>query len=226
MRPELIQAISAVGRGTFVANTVAAAVSAPMATSCGLWTARATDRALEDVTPYLRPTAMAFASGMAILLVAASAPTSLAGFIVCAALAAAATADQAQHVLPDALTLTAAAVALPFQPFAQQGAPPLRLLAIALCLYGAGCAFAWLMRRWRGASAFGQGDVKLIAAFGLILPLELVGPAVLAGCFSAILVHALEGGDRSARIAFGLHLTVGFAVALAAAPFLPAAFGW
>lgn len=221
MRAELMQAVGVLGPGAFVANTVAAAVAAPVAASLGLWTARATDLALPEVTPLMKASTVALASLLALMLVVSTAPASVPGFLVCVCLAAAAAADRDQYVLPDALTLAAVAVALISQPFTP-GTPRLQLACVAAGIYAMGSAFAWAMRVWRGPAAFGQGDVKLLAALGVILPAGLIGPVIIAGCISALLVSI--AGNRSApiRIPLGLHLIIGVAAVFPAFALLPA----
>ena len=117
-----------------------------------------------------------------------------------------------------------ASCSLAFRPFAPC-ASRLQLLGAGVGLYVLGIAFAWAMRAWRGRAAFGQGDVKLIAGLGMILPAGLIGPAVLAGAVSALASACLPARRSGQAIALGLHLVLGSAVALGAAAAFPSLVG-
>ena len=197
---------------------------APLAASGGLWLARATDPALTQVSADLRPSSIWLASGLALGMTLAAPATSLAGFGICASLAGSAAADRDQLVLPDVLTLAAVLLGLAFRPFAPDSSR-LELLGAGAGLYGLCFAFALGMRAWRGRAAFGQGDVKLIAALGVILPASLIAPAVLAGAFSALASVCLPLRRARPVIALGLHLVIGSAVALGAASAFPSLLG-
>jgi prepilin signal peptidase PulO-like enzyme (type II secretory pathway) len=202
----------------------ASAILAPLAATGGLWLARATDPALTQISAGLRPSSVALASGLALAIVLAASPTTTAGFGVCAVLAGSAAADRDQLVLPDILTLAAVALALVFRPFAP-GSSRLELLGAGLGRYVVAGAFAAAMRAWRGRSAFGQGDVKLIAGLGVILPAGLIAPAVLAGAASALTFASLPARRSGRAIALGLHLVIGAAIALGAAAAFPPLLG-
>ena len=202
----------------------ATAALAPLAASGGLWVARATDPALERISAGLRPSSIMLASGLALGMALAASPTILAGYLVCACLAGSAAADRDQFVLPDILTLAACLLSLAFRPFAPC-ASRLQLLGAGVGLYVLGIAFAWAMCAWRGRAAFGQGDVKLIAGLGMILPAGLIGPAVLAGAVSALASACLPARRSGQAIALGLHLVLGSAVALGAAAAFPSLVG-
>ncbi len=206
----------------------ASAVLAPLAACGGLWLARATDPALAGISVELRPSSILLAGGLALGLALAASPTTLVGSLLCASLAGAGAADRDHFVLPDSLTLAAVGLALVGQPFAPASSR-LELIAAGGGLYVVGIAFAWAIRAWRGRAAFGQGDVKLIAALGVILPAPLIAPAVLAGSVSALVSAGLacvglapRGSGRA--IALGLHLVLGSAVALGAATAFPSLF--
>jgi leader peptidase (prepilin peptidase)/N-methyltransferase len=160
------------------------------------------------------------ASGLALGMALAASPTTLAGFALCACLAGSAAADRDQLVLPDILTLAACLLSLAFRPFAPSEGR-LILLAVGVGIYVLGVAFAWVMRAWRGRAAFGQGDVKLIAGLGMILPAGLIGPAVLVGALSALACACLPARGAGRAIPLGLHLVLGSAVALGAAAAFP-----
>jgi prepilin signal peptidase PulO-like enzyme (type II secretory pathway) len=202
----------------------ASAILAPLAASGGLWVARATDPALARISAGLRPSSIALASGLALGIAAAASATTLAGVLVCACLAGSAAADRDQLVLPDILTLAAVALGLAFRPFASTSSR-LELLGAGAGLYALFFAFALAMRAWRGRGAFGQGDVKLIAAIGVILPASLMAPAVLAGALSALASVCLPARSARPVIALGLHLVIGSAVALGAASAFPSLLG-
>jgi leader peptidase (prepilin peptidase)/N-methyltransferase len=202
----------------------ASAALAPLAANGGLWVARATDPALAGHSAGLRPSSMVLASGIALGLAFVASPTNLAGFALCACLAGSAAADQDQLVLPDILTLAAVALGLAFRPFTPTSSR-LELLGAGAGLFVVGVAFALAMRAWRGRGAFGQGDVKLIAGLGMILPVGLIGPAILVGAVSALLWARLPARAPERAIALGLHLVVGAAVALGAATALPTLLG-
>ena len=206
-----------------MALTAACAALAPLAACGGLWLARATDPALAGIRVGLRPSSVILASGLALGLALAASPTTLAGFAICACLAGSAAADRDQLVLPDVLTLAACLLSLAFRPFAPF-APRIELLGAGVALYLMMTGFALAMRAWRGRAAFGQGDVKLIAGLGMVLPAGLIGPAVLAGAFSA-LAWACVPKRTGRHIALGLHLVVGSGVALGAAAAFPALLG-
>jgi leader peptidase (prepilin peptidase)/N-methyltransferase len=210
-----------------MALAAVAAILAPLAARAGLWAARATDPALARISTTLRPSSIALASGLALALVLVldlAGPARPAGLLVCVCLAGSAAADREALVLPDLLTLGAEALSLAFRPFAPL-ASRRELLFAGLGLYGAGTAFAWAMRTWRGRAAFGQGDVKLIAGLGMLLPAALIAPAVLAGALCALASACLPSRSSARAIPLGLHLVVGSAVALAAAPAFPALLG-
>jgi hypothetical protein len=95
------------------------------------------------------------------------------------------------------------------------------LLGAGLGLYLLGTTFALAMRAWRGRAAFGQGDVKLIAGLGVLLPGSLIAPAVLAGAASALASACLPARTSGRAIALGLHLVIGSAVALGTAAAFP-----
>jgi len=202
----------------------ASAILAPLAAQGGLWVARATDPTLARITARLRPSSIALASGVALALILTARPTTLPGCLLCACLAGSAAADRDQFVLPDLLTLAAAALGLAFRPFARSFSRAELLLAGA-GLYAAGIAFAWAMRAWRGRGAFGQGDVKLVAGLGMILPAALIAPAVLAGAVCALVPACLPVRSSARAIPLGLHLVLGAAIALGAAAAFPVLLG-
>lgn len=202
----------------------ASAALAPLAGSGGLWVARATDPALVRTSARLRPSSIALAAGLALGIALAASPTTLAGFLVCACLAGSAAADRDQLVLPDILTLGAVLLSLAFRPFAPTSTR-LELLGAGVGLYFLCFAFALALRAWRGRAAFGQGDVKLIAALGVILPAGLIAPAVLAGAVSALASVCLPARSARPVIALGLHLVIGSAIALGAASAFPSLLG-
>lgn len=193
----------------------ASALLAPIAASGGLWVARATDPALAQISAALRPSSIAVASSLALGIALAARPASAPGFLVCACLAGSAAADRDRFVLPDCLTLAAVALGLAFRPFASSSSR-LELLGAGLGLYLVGTIFAVTMRAWRGRAAFGQGDVKLIAGLGVLLPLNLLAPAVLAGAASALASACLSARPSRRAIALGVHLVIGAGVALGA----------
>jgi prepilin signal peptidase PulO-like enzyme (type II secretory pathway) len=203
-----------------MALAAGSALLAPLAASGGLWVARATDPALAQISAGLRPSSIVLASGFALGIALAASPTTLAGFAVCACLAGSAAADRDQYVLPDVLTLAAVGLGLAFRPFAST-TDRLALMGAGAGLYLFGAAFAWAMRAWRGRAAFGQGDVKLIAAFGVILSPALIAPAVLAGAVCALTSVCLPTRANGRAIPLGLHLVVGAGVALGAAAAFP-----
>lgn len=196
------------------ALAAAAALAAPLAASGGLRLARATDPALTRISAALRPSSVGLASGLAVGIVLAASPSTLAGYAVCACLAASAAADRDQYVLPDALTLAAVGLALAFKPFTPV-ADRLGLVAAGAVTYGLGTAFALVMRAWRGRTAFGQGDVKLLAAFAVILPGPLLPAAILIGSASALAFYFIPPRGFSRVVPFGLHLVIGAGAALA-----------
>jgi prepilin signal peptidase PulO-like enzyme (type II secretory pathway) len=202
----------------------ASAFLAPLAASGGLWVARATDPALSRISTGLRPSSIVLASGLALALAVAASPTTLAGFAICACLAASAAADRDQYILPDALTFAAVGLALVFRPL-DPNASRFALIYDGAAVYLLGTIFARVMRAWRGRSAFGQGDVKLVAALGVILPAGLIGIAVLAGCGCALACALVPPGLAPRVIPLGLHLVVGAGVALALAAAFPVIAG-
>jgi prepilin signal peptidase PulO-like enzyme (type II secretory pathway) len=195
-----------------------------MAASGGLWVARATDPALAQISAGLRPSSIVLASGLALGIALAASPTTLAGFAICVCLAASAAADRDQYVLPDALTLAAVMLAIAFRPFVPQ-APRFYLVLDGAAAYFLGTVFALVMRAWRGRSAFGQGDVKLIAALAVILPGPLLPPAILFGSACALAFACVPARLCSRVIPFGLHLVVGVGAALVFGAAFPAYVG-
>jgi prepilin signal peptidase PulO-like enzyme (type II secretory pathway) len=202
-----------------IRTAFAAAVFAPLAAFGGLWVARATDPALARISVGLRPSSIAVASGLGVGIALAAPAATMPGLLICGLLAGAGATDRDRFVLPDILTFAAVALALAFRPFTPS-ASRLQLLVAGGGLYGLGIAFAWAMRAWRGRAAFGQGDVKLIAGLGMILPAGLIGPAILAGAVSALASAWLPARGPARAIPLGIHMVVGTAVALGAAAVL------
>lgn len=202
----------------------ASAMLAPLAASGGIWIARATDPALARISAALRPSSVALAAGLAVGIALAASPATAPGVLVCACLAGSAAADRDQFVLPDCLTLAAVSLGLAFRPFASSSSR-IELLGAGLGLYLVGTVFALTMRAWGGRGAFGQGDVKLIAGLGVLLPPTLIAPAVLAGAASALASACLPARPSRRPIALGLHLVIGVGVALGAASAFPSLLG-
>jgi prepilin signal peptidase PulO-like enzyme (type II secretory pathway) len=207
-----------------MALAAGSALLAPLAASGGLWVARATDPALAQISAGLRPSSIVLASGLALGIALAASPTTLAGFAVCVCLAASAAADRDQYVLPDALTLAAVAIAFVFRPFTPT-ADRFALLYVGAGSYLLCTMFALFMRAWRGRAAFGQGDVKLIAALWLILPPALVLPAVLFGALCALACTCIPTRIATRAIPLGMHLVVGAGLAFGAGAAFPALLG-
>jgi prepilin signal peptidase PulO-like enzyme (type II secretory pathway) len=202
----------------------ASAAFAPLAASGGLWVARVTDPALAQISAALRPSSIVLASGLALGIALAASPTTLAGFAVCACLAGSAAADRDQYVLPDLLTLAAVALGLAFRPFAPM-ADRFALLYAGAGTYLLGTTFGLIMRAWRRRTAFGQGDVKLIAALAVILPAALLAPAVLIGAACALAFACVPPRTYAGVIPLGLYLVVGAGAAFGAAAVFPALLG-
>lgn len=203
---------------------VASALLAPLMASGGLWVARVTDPALAQISAVLKPSSIFLASGLALGIVLAASPTSLAGYAICTCLAASAAADRDQYVLPDALTLAAVVLAIAFRPF-DPTAGRLGLVYAGACVYFLGTVYALVMRAWKGRSAFGQGDVKLLAALAVILPAPLLPPAILFGCACALAFACIPARFCTRVIPFGLHLVIGVGAALLFGAAFPAYVG-
>ena len=129
-------------------------------------------------------------------------------------------ADLRYFRLPDALVLAATALGLGLV-FAGDGTgwPPLgeRALMAGVGALAGGGSF-WLIRaayRWRaGRDGMGLGDVKLMAALGLVLGIERLPIMVLLAATSALILSLLRAWrkgrnlDRLGRVPFGAALAL------------------
>jgi leader peptidase (prepilin peptidase) / N-methyltransferase len=150
-------------------------------------------------------------------------PAALASIVLGVLMVAGADVDARTFLLPDVVTLGAtvcgmtAAAALaqgfgssfesPFEPWFAAGDAVLR----AVCVAGLLALLRWVYARIRQREGIGLGDVKLAAAVGAWLPLDVVplcfGIAA-SGALVTVLVAHLRGDDvdRAMRLPFGAFL--------------------
>lgn len=141
-------------------------------------------------------------------------PGAMLSTILGALMVAGADIDARCFVLPDLVTLGAlgggllAAMALePFSPFLAVGAAMARAAATAAAL----AALREAHRKLSGLEGLGRGDVKLAAAVGAWLPLELIAMCfAIASAAALVFVAALHLRGtpiaRTTRIPFGAFL--------------------
>lgn len=76
--------------------------------------------------------------------------------------------------------------------------------------------FLYLLYWWSGGSWIGGGDIKLMAAAGLLLGWKLILVAFIAGCTLGSVIHitimAMSRGER--MLAFGPYLSLGIVVSM------------
>ncbi len=131
--------------------------------------------------------------------------------------------DLEYHVIPNRITLTAAAALLVLGSALDPSGEPERLLA------GAGGAGFLLLAHLARPAGMGMGDVKLAGVIGLALGRD-VAPAVLLALLGGILIglvlmlRAPAGERRSTGLPFGPALALGGVVALFAGPALISAY--
>lgn len=130
--------------------------------------------------------------------------------------------DLEHQILPDAITLPGAALAL-VASLLPEPPSPLESLASAASGYLGFAAVAWVARRYYEQEALGQGDWKLAALLGAFLGWRkllltvFVGSA--AGSVVGLAMIALGRGTRMTKVPFGTFLGLaGIAVALVGDP--------
>jgi leader peptidase (prepilin peptidase) / N-methyltransferase len=176
--------------------------------------AQGTTASRHDLHPNL---AVLFGAGGAVALISAMSlpwPLALASTVLGALMIAGAEVDARTYLLPDAVTWSATALGIlaasalnPFEPWLSAGAAVAR---------GTWTAAALALLRWgyaqiRGREGLGFGDVKLAAAVGAWLPLEVIplcfglaaGAALVAVLLARLRSEAISG---STKIPFGAFL--------------------
>lgn len=126
--------------------------------------------------------------------------------------------DLRTMLIPDlaVLALGAVGLALAIHDLADPGAVFLwaaSALAFAALLF----VFSWLYGRLRGASVMGFGDIKLVAASGLLIGPWGVGMQILIASVSAILFVGIRAIRRWRRPRFAARIPFGTFLAPAAA---------
>lgn len=133
---------------------------------------------------------------------------------LCAAIAR---IDGAHFTIPDLLVLPLALLGLIDAALGGQPLLP-RLLAMAAL----GLALVVLragLSAWKGRTALGFGDVKLIAAAAAWIPADLLPAYIFLAALSG-LVEVARRPAPSAPVAFGRHLAPWLIICVLAAPFL------
>jgi leader peptidase (prepilin peptidase) / N-methyltransferase len=141
-------------------------------------------------------------------------PTAVASAMLGALMIVGADVDARTFLLPDFVTIGAtvcgilvAALLDPFDPWRAAGAAATRAAATGLALLLVGHAYAALRKR----DGLGFGDVKLAAAVGAWLPLDVI-PLCFAlatgGALIAVAIARLRGNaiDAATRLPFGAFL--------------------
>ena len=166
----------------------------------------------------LRPNRRVLMIGSAVVALVSAAtlpwPDAVASSVLGALMIAGADVDMRTFLLPDIVTggaavsgLAATSVLDPFDPLASIGIAA----AGALLVGGALWLVRWVYARLRHREGIGLGDVKLAAAIGAWLPLDVV-PICLTLATSAALIAVLiarwrgEPVERTARIPLGAFL--------------------
>lgn len=196
----------------FPAAAAAAAVFAgavvPLAARSGLQLAVVTDKALQDHRPVTALPSLCLGAALAATVAGladspdagvVAAAVMMGGILVC---------DMDNFIIPDGLVLALAVVGLAWRPFAGS-ASPITLAVSAALAFGLGRLFAWLIHRRLGPSAFGLGDVNLMAVLGACLPPIAALSAIVTACVLALASAVLRPSDR---VAFGPYLVCALAL--------------
>jgi leader peptidase (prepilin peptidase)/N-methyltransferase len=166
----------------------------------------------------LQPNRAVLIGGSAALAVISAAslpwPDAVASSVLGALMIAGADVDARSFLLPDIVTggavltgLVTTSVLDPVDPWAGLAAATAGALLVGSALWLA----RWAYARWRHREGIGLGDVKLAAAIGAWLPLDMV-PTCFTLATSAALVAVLaarwrgEAVERTARVPFGAFL--------------------
>lgn len=171
-----------------------------------------------DLQDDLRPNAAVLVVGAAAIAVISAAllpwPVAVASTALGALMIAGADTDARSYLLPDIVTLGAAACGVlaaaaldPPDPWAAVAAA----LARAAGTAGALALVRWCYSRLRGREGLGLGDIKLAAAVGAWLPLELIPSCfglAAGGALVAVMWARARGQqiDRTMKIPFGAFL--------------------
>jgi leader peptidase (prepilin peptidase) / N-methyltransferase len=168
----------------------------------------------QDLCPNL---AVLFGAGGAVALISAMSlpwPLALASSVLGALMIAGADVDARTYLLPDTVTWSATALGIvaasalnPFEPWLSAGAAVARAAWTAAAL----ALLRWGYAQIRGREGLGLGDVKLAAAVGAWLPLEVIplcfglaaGAALVAVLLARLRSEAISG---STKIPFGAFL--------------------
>lgn len=159
--------------------------------------------------------AFAVIAGVLLSLFAAPGPDGLCGALLAVLMISIALIDGRYFLIPDELTLAAAALALLRAAFVgfDPGAVAV-LIALGRAL-GSALPFVILLfayRRWRGRDGLGVGDIKLAALAGLWLGWHMVFVAIEVATLAAIAGYLIFGRGRggsyraTALLPFGLFL--------------------
>ncbi|WP_036521682.1 prepilin peptidase [Novosphingobium acidiphilum] len=193
---------------------VLALAGSPFAALGGLWSARATERRLSSLPIVPHPKTVMLGAMLGAILTICAPTSGIALAVLCIALGAVATCDADTCIIPDTLVITIAGIGIVFHPFAP-GFSSAYLALSGVVLFASSEVFARHMRKWRGRTAFGGGDVKLIAAIGANVGWIRLDVVLFAGCVSAIAWHGL---DLRKRFPLGPHLVAGLAFTAWIAP--------
>jgi leader peptidase (prepilin peptidase)/N-methyltransferase len=130
--------------------------------------------------------------------------------------------DGARFLIPDLLSLAIGALGLADAALGS-GALPARMMTMLLMGLGL-MALRAALTRWKGRTALGLGDVKLLVAAAAWLPASALPPFVFAAALSG-LIEVLVMQPVGNRIAFGRHLAPWLCLAVLADPWLAPAIG-
>lgn len=123
---------------------------------------------------------------------------------LCSVLIVIAVIDWRTFEIPDGLNLTIALLGVVQLLFDLPGWP---LYLIGACSVGGLFLVIWLVSKGRG---IGFGDVKLMAAAGLLLGWQRILLALIVGCVAGSIIHLIRmRGGEGKKLAFGPYLSGG-----------------
>lgn len=125
--------------------------------------------------------------------------------------------DRRHFLIPDLVNLPLAAAGLGDSALtgADLAGRLITMAALALVLW----VLRWAISAWKGRTALGLGDLKLLVAAAAWLPMELLAPYVFLASASG-LVWMLAQRPRVERLAFGAHLAPWLCLLVLARPWI------